>query len=82
MNGQTRLGSFIEASFNIAIGLVISTIANAIVFPLFGFNPTLGENVTISVVYTVISLVRQYVIRRWFNAKLQSAAKKLAGEGE
>lgn len=81
MNGQTRLGSFIEASFNIAIGLVISTIANAIIFPQFGFNPTLEENVTISVIYTVISLVRQYVIRRWFNAKLQSAAKKLAGEG-
>lgn len=81
MNGQTRLGSFIEASFNIAIGLVISTTANAIIFPQFGFNPTLEENVTISVIYTVISLVRQYVIRRWFNAKLQSAAKKLAGEG-
>jgi hypothetical protein len=75
---QTRLGSLIEACVNVAIGLAISLVANALVFPLFGFHPTLGENVWISVIYTVISLVRSYLLRRFFNAKLHAAAERLA----
>ena len=65
---QSKTYSFIEAVANIAIGLVVSTIANAIVFPMFGFIPTLSENVAISVIYTVISLVRSYCLRRLFNS--------------
>jgi O-antigen/teichoic acid export membrane protein len=76
---QSRLGSLIEAVFNTALGLAISVIANALVFPLFGFHPSLGENVAISLIYTVISIARQYVVRRWFNARLHLAAATLAG---
>lgn len=76
---QTRLGSLIEAIFNVAIGLSISIVANAIVFPRFGFRPTLVENLWISVIYTVISLVRSYALRRWFNARLHAAAQRLGG---
>lgn len=75
---QTRMGSLIEALMNTAIGLVVSVIANQLVFPQFGFHPSLGENVAISVIYTVISIGRQYVLRRWFNARLQRAARSLA----
>lgn len=76
---QTRLGSLIEALFNVAIGLVVSVIANALVFPAFDFHPSLGQNVAISVIYTVISIARQYVLRRWFNGRLHRAANRMAG---
>lgn len=79
MSGQTRLGSLIEAVFNVVIGLAISIVANALVFPMFGFRPTLGQNVWISVIYTVISLVRSYTLRRWFNGRLHSVAQRLSG---
>lgn len=75
---QTRLGSLIEAVFNTAIGLGISLIANALVFPLFNFHPSLIQNVAISTIYTFISIARGYVIRRWFNARLQRAARLMA----
>lgn len=75
---QSRLGSLIEACFNTAIGLAVSMVANALVFPLFGFHPSLGENVAISVIYTAISICRGYVVRRFFNARLQRAAASLA----
>lgn len=75
---QTRVGSLIEALMNVAIGLLVSVVANAIVFPRFGFTPTAGENVAISLIYTAISIVRQYVLRRWFNARLQRAAARVA----
>lgn len=75
---QTRIGSLIETLMNVAIGLFVSVIANALVFPRFGFQPSLGENVVISLVYTAISITRQYILRRWFNAKLQKAATRMA----
>lgn len=75
---QSRLGSLIETAMNTAIGLFISVIANHYVFPLFGFHPTLGENVVISVIYTAISIARGYALRRFFNARLQRAAHRVA----
>lgn len=76
---QTRLGSFIEALFNVAIGFAINFVANMAILPLIGFHITPGQNVFIGVLYTVISVCRSYVIRRWFNARLHAAAQHLAG---
>lgn len=76
---QTRVGSLIEATINVAIGLAVSIVANQLVFPRFGFHPSLGENVAISVIYTAISIARQYILRRWFNARLHATAQRLAG---
>ena len=75
---QTRIGSLIEALINVAIGLLVSVAANAVVFPRFGFQPSIIENVAISLIYTAISIARQYVLRRFFNARLQRAAARLA----
>jgi hypothetical protein len=77
---QTRLGSLIEALMNVAIGLAVSLAANALVFPMFGFKPNVAQNVAISLIYTSISIVRQFVLRRWFNARLHAAAQRLSGD--
>ncbi len=76
---QTRLGSFIEALFNVAIGFAINFVANMAILPLIGFHITPGQNLFIGVLYTMISVCRSYVIRRWFNARLHAAAHHLAG---
>lgn len=75
---QTRLGSLIEALFNVAIGLAVSVVANALVFPLFDFHPSLGQNVAISVIYTAISIVRTYAVRRFFESRLRLVAADIA----
>lgn len=75
---QTRLGSLIEAVFNTGIGLVINLTAQRLVFPLFGFDPPFATNLSIAAIFTVISITRSYVVRRWFNARLQQAAARLA----
>ena len=78
---QTRLGSMIEAGFNVLIGFCINFVANMAVLPLFGFSSlTMKTNLIIGIVYTVISVVRSYAIRRWFNLRLHAAAMRLAGE--
>jgi len=65
---QTRLGSFVEAWANIAIGFAINWLANMLVLPRFGFDVTSGQAFGIGVVFTVISLIRSYMLRRFFNA--------------
>lgn len=64
---QTKLGSFAEAWANIAVGFTINWTANMLVLPLFGFNVTGAEAFGIGVIFTGISLVRSYVLRRYFN---------------
>jgi len=77
---QTRLSSFIEAWINVALGFGINFCANLLILPLFGFHITLSENFVMGLLYTVISVVRSYCVRRWFNARIKSAAERMAGE--
>lgn len=64
---QAKLGSLAEAWANIAVGFTINWCANMVVLPWFGFHVTGGQAFGIGVVFTAISLVRSYVLRRWFN---------------
>ena len=65
---QTKLGSVTEAWANVAVGFGVNFMANLLILPLFGFSSlSLGKNFIIGALYTGISLVRSYVLRRWFN---------------
>lgn len=75
---QTRLGSLIEAIINVIIGFTINYTANMLIFPLFGFHITPGANFALGLIYTVISVVRSYCVRRWFNARLHRLASAMA----
>lgn len=76
---QTRLQSFIEACINVLIGFAINMLANFVILPLIGFAITVGQNLFIGVLYTIVSVARSYAIRRWFNARLHAAAQAVAG---
>lgn len=64
---QTKKGSIAEAWANIAVGFSINYFANLLIFPLFGMHISPLSNLWMGCIYTVISLVRSYVLRRWFN---------------
>lgn len=64
---QTRTGSFIEACLNIAVGFLVSWIANILVLRHYGFQVSAHEAFGIGLIFTGISLARQYVLRRYFN---------------
>ena len=64
---QSKLGSFIESWANILVGFTINFYANLAILPLFGFHVTHADAFGMGLIFTAISLVRSYVIRRWFN---------------
>jgi hypothetical protein len=76
---QTKLGSLIEAFMNVLIGFWINFFANLVILPMVGFHITVGQNLYIGLLYTVVSVARSYVIRRWFNQRLHAAAQRMAG---
>jgi hypothetical protein len=65
---QTWWGSIVEAKTNIVIGFAINWTANMVFLPMFGFASLTGAKAFgIGLVFTVISIARQLVIRRFFN---------------
>lgn len=75
---QTRLGSLIESAFNVAIGYGVALASQLIIFPWFGIALPLRDNLAIGAWFTIISLIRSYIIRRWFNARLHRTSARLA----
>ncbi len=57
----------LEAVLNTASGMIISFIAASIIYPLYGFHPSVAENISIVTIFTVISVLRSYIWRRLFN---------------
>lgn len=64
---QSRLGSFIESLANVVLGYGIAVGAQLLVFPLFGVVIPLSSNLAIGIIFTFVSLVRSYLLRRLFN---------------
>ncbi len=64
---QTKLGSFVEAWTNILVGFTINWVANMLILPRFGFDISGGAAFKIGLIFTAISLVRSYWLRRAFN---------------
>ena len=63
---QSRRLSLVEAVTNVAVGYMLAVVTQILVFPWFGIHPSFGENLAIGSVFTGISLLRSYALRRLF----------------
>lgn len=63
---QTRSMSALEAVANVAVGFWVGILSQVLVFPLFGFKAAPSAHLAIGAVFTVVSLVRSYILRRVF----------------
>ena len=66
---QTKKQSLIESLTSTTIGIIIGIVLNLTILPVFGYPVSLSDSLWISVIFTVISIIRSYIIRRWFNSK-------------
>jgi hypothetical protein len=63
---QSRCMSLVEAVTNVLVGYGVAVATQWLVFPLFGLYATLQENLVIGLIFTSVSLVRSYLLRRAF----------------
>ena len=66
---QTKYQSFIESLTNILIGYFTALFSQVLIFPIFDINVTFQDNLLIGLYFTIISLIRSYLIRRYFNKR-------------
>lgn len=66
---QTKKQSLIEACMNVVIGFTIAVLTQIAIFPLFDIHIPLQTDLAIGAIFTVVSLVRSYAIRRYYNWK-------------
>jgi membrane protein CcdC involved in cytochrome C biogenesis len=65
---QSRLMSLVESLANVLVGYGVAVATQMAVFPLFGLTVTVTENLLIGLIFTVVSIVRSYALRRSFEA--------------
>lgn len=63
---QSRRMSFAEALTNVAVGYGIAVATQIAVFPVFGLHASLPDNLLMGAVFTLVSIVRSYSLRRLF----------------
>lgn len=68
---QTKLESIIEGSLNLGSGFIIALLMwEYIVRPWFGVESNFVDSLSVTLLFTMVSLVRGYLWRRFFNAGL------------
>ena len=73
---QSRLMSLVESLANVLVGYGVAVITQMAVFPLFGLAVTVTENLLIGLIFTAVSIVRSYALRRGFEAlRVRQSAK-------
>lgn len=64
---QSRGMSLVEAVTNVVAGYVLAVFGQLAFFPVVGLDVTVRQSLLIGVLFTSLSLVRSFVLRRLFN---------------
>ena len=63
---QSRLMSLVESVANVIVGYGVAVVTQILIFPVFGLQTTLGQNLAMGGVFTIVSLARSFLLRRFF----------------
>lgn len=74
---QSKFESLVETTLNVAIGFVISFSAWPFVAALTDLPYSVSSNLLITTIFTILSITRGYIVRRFFNERLHRAAKAI-----
>ena len=72
--------SLVEAIANVVVGFAVALLTQIAVFPVFGLQVSLSENLAIGLLSTTVSIARSYTLRRLFEAiRAHGARRPIAG---
>ena len=75
---QSKLASSLEATANTLSGYFISLgMWLYIAGPLFGYEVSFSKGVGLTLLFTITSLIRSYIWRRWFTTRINKWVEKL-----
>jgi hypothetical protein len=65
---QSRAMSLVEAIANVIVGYGVAVVTQILIFPIFGLYTTLAQNLQMGLLFTMVSLARSFLLRRFFEA--------------
>lgn len=65
---QSRLMSLVEAIVNVIVGYSVAVATQLVVFPWFGLPARLDDAMVIGAIFTIVSILRSFLLRRVFEA--------------
>lgn len=66
--GQSHLASLVEQILNVSSGFLIALLVWIfLIVPVFDIEVTMLDNLTITAIFTITSIIRGYCVRRLFN---------------
>lgn len=74
---QTKTTSMIESVANVVIGYGVALASQLVIFPIYDIDISLKTNIAIGIWFTLISIIRSFIVRRIFN---KMSENKLAKE--
>jgi hypothetical protein len=64
---QSIRNSWLEIATNTIVGFIISLGIQLVMYPMLDLEVTMGENISITLIFMSIGILRSYIIRRIFN---------------
>ena len=75
---QTKVGSLIESCLNVGSGFILALLLwKLVIVPWWEFDVSMNDNIAITGIFTVVSVLRGYVWRRVFNGRHNNAKTTL-----
>ena len=71
---QSRRMSHVEAMANVVVGFLLVLLTQITIFPVFELVVSVADNLLISTIFTAVSIVRSFTVRRLFEALRANAA--------
>lgn len=67
MKGQSKLLSLWESIANTIVGYIVTVVFSPLLYWICDLKISLGQNISLALLFTILSIARNYIIRRWFN---------------
>ena len=67
MGQQTKTHSILESITNTGIGVLITLIFSPIIYSMVGMKYTYSQLGMATILFTILSIIRGYIVRRFFN---------------
>ena len=73
--------SFVEASTNVVVGFAFALVTQFTLFPMLGLAVSVTNNLILGCIFTAVSMVRSFTLRRVFEAlRVRSLAPQAGGD--
>ena len=77
--GQSKIESLIESIINTSLGFLVALITQILIYPVFDIEVSFGDQTLLALIFTSVSLVRGYIVRRYFNTYFKHTVIYLSG---